>query len=86
MLEIPTNLYKEQIDEFLERMQGAKSIKEDPLVEQVQHPCMDFDEPKDNEVEFLLDEENDYASLCQENSDHQEEDVRNEISNIFHDE
>ena len=43
MVEIPTNLYMEQINKYFTRMHGVESINEDPLMEE-------------NEVEFTFDE------------------------------
>ena len=64
-----------------------EDIKEDPLREKVQPPCIKDCKLEDKEVEFSLYEEDDYPSLCNENIDLLEkENVRDKIFDIFCDE
>ena len=61
----------DRIDQYMEKtnedygiMKTIEVVKEDYLMEQVQHPFTKDYEHENNEVEFPLCEENNYPSLC----------------------
>ena len=67
------------------KMQCLEDIKEDPLVEYVQHPCTKDCELEDNEVDFPLCEQDDYASLCviRDTNHLKDEDIHDDLMTIL---